>query len=236
MAGFKTHISTSTALGAAYAFYGNSQLQLPISACLLAGGLCSVSGMLPDLDSDSGVPVREMVSFAAAVAPMLMIERFETMGMPRETMAVAAGAIYLAVRFGFGAILKKFTVHRGMFHSLPAAAIAGLVVFLMCQSKNLDNRIFEASAVVLGFLSHLLLDEIWAVEWHFGRVRFKKSFGTAMKFFGQQAGPNTATYATLFLLGYLAFQDAEMLKNSPQNQHPHHPPAVATDKPSDWVR
>ncbi|MFO0946780.1 MAG: metal-dependent hydrolase [Planctomycetota bacterium] len=236
MAGFKTHIGTSTVVGAAYAFYGNSQLQLPLPACLLAGGLCSVAGMLPDLDSDSGVPVREMVSFSAAVVPMLMMERFETMGIPRETMIVAAGAIYLGVRFGFGAILKRFTVHRGMFHSLPAAAIAGLAVFLMCQTKSLDKRIFVASAVVLGFLTHLILDEIWAVEWHFGRIRFKKSFGTALKFFGQQTGPNTAAYATLALLGYLAFQDVEALKDLPQNKNSHLPAAVAREKPGDIFR
>ena len=38
-------------------------------------GVCAASrGMLPDLDSGPGVPLRESVSFAAAVVPMLMIE------------------------------------------------------------------------------------------------------------------------------------------------------------------
>ena len=31
--------------------------------------------------------------------------------------------IYVAIRFGLAAVLHRMTVHRGMFHSLPTAAI-----------------------------------------------------------------------------------------------------------------
>ena len=52
----------------------------PIQSCLLAGGLCSVAGILPDLDSDSGVPYRESVAFISAFVPLLLINRFESLG------------------------------------------------------------------------------------------------------------------------------------------------------------
>lgn len=52
--------------------------------CALAGGLCAVSGMLPNLDSGLGIPLRESVAFAAAVVPMMMIQRFHQMGLPIE--------------------------------------------------------------------------------------------------------------------------------------------------------
>ena len=85
MAGFKTHITTSTVLGIGYGAAGYLFYQMPVETCLLAGGMCSVSGMIPDLDSDSGVPVRETVSLVAAVTPMLMIDRFQHMNWSNET-------------------------------------------------------------------------------------------------------------------------------------------------------
>src|SRR5688572_11826556 len=69
MAGFQTHIAASTITGVGYGVWGY-HCGAPIETCVLAGGLCSVSGMLPDLDSDSGRPVQEISSFAAAVMPM----------------------------------------------------------------------------------------------------------------------------------------------------------------------
>ena len=68
MADFKTHMSVSTAAGVLYAIAG-SQSGMPLTTCLLAGGLCSVSGMLPDLDGESGRPLREATTLAAAVVP-----------------------------------------------------------------------------------------------------------------------------------------------------------------------
>ncbi|MBN1908511.1 MAG: metal-dependent hydrolase, partial [Pirellulales bacterium] len=66
MADFKTHISTSGLLGVGYGAAAFVWFDVPWPTCVLAGGLCGVSGMLPDLDSDSGVPRRESVAFAAA--------------------------------------------------------------------------------------------------------------------------------------------------------------------------
>src|SRR3954454_4401975 len=109
------HITTSTGLGVAYGAGAALQFDVPLPACVLAGGLCSVSGMLPDIDSGPGRPLRESLSFAAAVVPMLMIDRFSRMGMTFESMALAGGALYCFIRFGLAWFLRKYTVHRGMF-------------------------------------------------------------------------------------------------------------------------
>ena len=163
--------------------------------------------MLPDLDSDSGVPVRETVSFAAALIPMLMISRFQSMGLTHESIAVAGLITYLLVRFGVAAIFKRYTVHRGMWHSIPAAASAGLIAFLACSSEDLNSRYFKSAAVVLGFMSHLVLDEIWSVTVRGVVPRFKKSFGTAMKFWGDDRWANVSTYAKLLVLSVMATGD-----------------------------
>ena len=200
MADFQTHITTSTVIGIGYGAAGYLKLDAPLETCALAAGLCSVSGMLPDLDSDSGVPVRETMSLAAAVVPLLMMDRFSHLGWSHETMVFAGMVLYLAIRFGVAAIFKKYTVHRGMWHSIPAAATVGLLAFLICSCDDMTMRWYKAAAVVIGFLSHLLLDELWSIGVRRGRLHFKKSFGTAMKFYSGSMWANVSTYGKLALL------------------------------------
>jgi membrane-bound metal-dependent hydrolase YbcI (DUF457 family) len=213
MAGFKMHIGTSTVLGIGYGAAAYGLYHLPPATCVLAGGLCSVSGMLPDLDSGPGRPLRESMAFAAAVVPMMMVNRFEQMKWPLESIILAGGAMYLLIRFGLAAVVRHYTVHRGMFHSLPAAAIAGLIAFLVFSSERINLRYFVAGGVVLGFMSHLILDEIWSIEWYHGRFRLKSSFGTAMKLWGDSVGPNLLTYGLVAGLTFVAMNDSSWMSH-----------------------
>jgi hypothetical protein len=210
MAGFQTHIATSTLAGIGYGVWGY-QSGARIETCLLAGGLCSVSGMLPDLDSDSGRPVQEMSAFAAAVVPMLMLERFSTLGWSHEMMALAGAGIYGAIRFGVATLFKRYTVHRGMWHSLPACLACGLLAFLVVAGPDLAIRLYKAAAVSLGFLSHLVLDEIWSLQLRSGKLNVKRSFGTALKVFGKSRGANFAMTGLLGVLMFLAVGDPMLM-------------------------
>lgn len=218
MAGFRTHITFSSIIGAGYGAAAWGLADVPWPACVLGGGLCAVSGMLPDLDSGSGVPLRESVAFAAAVVPMMLVDRLVHSGMPMEMIVLAGAAVYLAIRFGFAALLKKYTVHRGMFHSIPAALIFGEVGFLLA-SGDMNIRLFKAGGVVLGFMSHLVLDELWSIQWKGGRIQLKRSFGTAMKFWGRSLWANCSTYGKLVLLTFLVVNDPIWLDALPPGQH-----------------
>ena len=206
VADFKSHITGSTIVGVGYGYWGVVEQSMSIESGMLAGGLCAVSGMLPDLDSDSGVPLRETSMFVAAIAPMLMIDRFRDLGLSHEAMALAAMLVYIGIRFVAVEFFKRFTVHRGMWHSIPAAGIAGMLAYLVMPCPSESIRVYKASAVVLGFLVHLAMDEIWSVDISRG-FRLKKSFGTALKFFGPSLSINFAVYAKLALLVYLAMSD-----------------------------
>ncbi len=197
MAGFKTHITTSSILGVGYTGVGLT-LGMPLDSALIAGGLCGIGGMLPDIDSDSGIPFRESTGFAAAIVPMLLLDRFEQLGLNHEQLVLATGGLYLFVRFGVARLLAKYTVHRGMFHSLPAVAIFTGVSFLLCGSSDLQLRYFKAGGVLLGVMSHLTLDEIYAVDWKRGRL--KRSFGTALKLWGSNWWSNISTYGKLVIV------------------------------------
>lgn len=215
MADFKTHITVSTGLGIAYGLIGYTQFQLPLGSCVIAGGLCSLSGMLPDLDSDSGIPVRETLAFTSAVVPMFMMERFERMGMSHASMVMAGGGLYFFLRFVAWEFFKRYTKHRGMWHSIPAAVIAAMIAFLICSSRDVSIRLYCSWAVFLGFMSHLAMDELYSVDLN-GKI-LKKSFGTAMKFFGKNRWANITTYAKLLAL-FLILVNDPMVQNS-MEQH-----------------
>jgi len=205
---FRVHMTGSTLVGAGYAAAAWGMGAMPPMTCALAGGLCAVSGMLPDLDSGPSTTLKESVAFTAAVVPLLMLHRFQQWGLSMEAMILAGTAIYLAIRFGLTWILENHSVHRGMFHSLPAGLIAGLVAYLAFSAEVPLRRYVIASAVVLGFITHLVLDEIWAVRNGWFGPKMKKGFGTALKFYGSEAWSNLLTYVLVVVLGGLAASDA----------------------------
>jgi hypothetical protein len=205
MADFRTHITFSTVLGFGYGAAGHWYFGFPPDTSMLGACLCSVAGMLPDLDSASGRPIRESLGFGAAVVPMLLIDRFQQMNLPPATMVLAGTFVYLLIRFGLGWFLKNYTVHRGMFHSIPALAIVAIIGYLVTGSAELYTRYFHAGALAAGYLSHLVLDEIYSVDVR--NVRIKSSFGTALKFWGPSLWGNFSVYAKLALLAVVAFGD-----------------------------
>ena len=212
MANFKTHISFSSMLGIGYGVGAFFIWDVELSHCVVAAGLCSLAGMLPDLDSDNGIPVRETLCLLAAVVPALMIQRFIALGLNQEQIVLASAGLYITIRFGVGKIFRRYTVHRGMWHSIPAAGIAGLAAFMLCMCPDFGVRLFKAWAVVIGFLSHLVLDEIYAVDLNNRRLpRLKRSFGTALKFFGKSPWGNLTTYAKLAALVFIAMSDANIM-------------------------
>jgi membrane-bound metal-dependent hydrolase YbcI (DUF457 family) len=118
------------------------------------------------------------------------------------------------IRFGFGSFLKAYTRHRGMFHSLPAAAIFAELTYLACDCPDNSLRLFKAGAVLIGFMSHLILDEIWAVQFR-GGFRLKSSFGTALKLWDKVWWANISAYAKLILLTWILMDEPAWLHPGP---------------------
>jgi membrane-bound metal-dependent hydrolase YbcI (DUF457 family) len=207
MADFKTHLAFSSLLGVGYGAGAYAFYHVPVPTCILAGGLCSVSGMLPDVDSDAGRPLRESMAFAAAIVSVMMVDRLKQFGLSPETIVLATAGIYLLIRFGLAEFMRRYTVHRGMFHSLPAAVIMAEIAFLLVPGGDVQLRIYQAGAVLIGYLSHLLLDEVYSLQWYHGHLRFKQSFGTAIKVFGHGWWANISTFAKLAILSYVVLKE-----------------------------
>lgn len=218
MADYKTHITTSSVLGVGYGTAATMLMGFTPVEGALAGCLTGVAGMLPDLDSESGRPVREVFGITAALAPMILMRRLHEWGGNFEGVMLLAVLIYITIRYGGGMILGALAVHRGMFHSIPALLIASELTFLAYMSPNIWVKLLMAGGVALGFASHLILDEIYSVQWNGLSVNLKSSAGTALKFFGKSLPANLFTYSLLGVLSYAVLIDGGLLKHLPKNQ------------------
>jgi hypothetical protein len=201
MASYKGHLAFSTLLGTAYGGAALWKLELDWGPALLGAGVTALGGLLPDLDSDSGVPVRELFGLAAAVVPLLCYHRLSVEFTPERTIVLLA-CLYLFIRYGLSSIFKQYSVHRGMFHSIPAMLIAGLAVYQLYHTQSEITRCYVAVGVMLGFLSHLVLDELYSVDFMGARIRLNKYAGSALKLWSPSLGATMICYA---LLGFLVW-------------------------------
>ena len=101
--------------------------------------------------------------------------------MPWRFWGTALGV--LLVVYGAVALFKRLTAHRGLFHSLPGVALYGELVFLglgFVTDLSWSARWIVTSAAWAGGFSHLLLDELTAVDLEGRRLRNRRSLGTAL--------------------------------------------------------
>lgn len=211
MAGYREHLTFSALCGIGYGSAAGFLGPFTPPQAAIAGCLTGLAGMLPDLDSETGKPVRELSGVVAAVAPLVAIRHLVDLIGSVDGMILAAGIIYVAVRYGGSWLLGKLCVHRGMFHSIPALGIAAFLGFLGYKSDDVGVRILMGGGIALGYLSHLVLDEIYSVQWNGVRVRLNKAAGSATKCFGRSFAANAFCYGLLFFLGYASLVKAGVL-------------------------
>ncbi len=205
MAAFREHITVSGVLGVGYGFMAHVAYGFNPIESALAGFLTAFGGMLPDLDSQTGRPVRELFNILAAVGPLMVlgdVQRNLQLPGTREAAALTFLMLYFLIRFGGAWLIGKVAVHRGMFHSIPAILITGQIAFLAHSDSPAPTKWLMAMGIMTGFLSHLILDEVYSVQWTGMRLKLKKSAGSAMKFVSDNSAANIVTYGLLVTLSY----------------------------------
>jgi membrane-bound metal-dependent hydrolase YbcI (DUF457 family) len=231
MANYQTHITVSGMLGVTYGLAASFTGPFSGVHGALAGCLTGIAGMLPDLDSDSGRPVREVFGLLAAVAPLVLMNRLETWGGSQDAALLLAVLIYVSIRYGAANVLNLVSVHRGMFHSIPAMLIAAEMTFLAYHHPDVRVKLLMAVGVALGFASHLILDEIYSVKLDGALIKLKASSGSALKMFGKDWGANIIAYGLLFTLSYALLVDGGVLKIVTNGKLLHQLPTAAGESP-----
>ena len=202
MAGYREHISVSGLLGL---FYGSAMV-IAFGVSPIQGGLAAaltwVAGMIPDLDSESGKPIRELFGLTAAIAPLVLMQHVHSMGGNTERAMLLAFIVYVLVRFGGASLVGMLSVHRGMFHSIPALLISAQVTFLFYANPSKMVKLTMALGVAIGFLSHLVLDEMYSIQWDGTKIKLARSAGSALKFVGKRFWPNAFCYGLLMFFTF----------------------------------
>ncbi len=175
---------------------------------LVAAVVTVVTGMLPEIDSDSPPPAREVGGFIAAVTPIMFMEIFPGIkagGVIRITLTVIA--CYLITRVFIVRLLQKHTVQMGMIHSVPAAIITFEVVYLMFWDLTQIERLFVAGAAFTGYFSHLLLDASSNLDLFGSATGNAKKNRSPLKFISDSTGVNIFTYGLALYLGWFVITD-----------------------------
>jgi membrane-bound metal-dependent hydrolase YbcI (DUF457 family) len=209
---YKQHISFAGCLGAIYAWVAFALAGIPWLYGTIAAMLATLSGLLPDLDHPVGVELKGFTGILGVLGALAVWEhiKWNDPNLPFELHLWAVIAAYVLIRYGLRRFLAKLMVHRGISHSLPTCAVWGALAYLIYPSSYPLVRAAMAMAVIVGFMSHLILDEICSVD--LTGQRIKRSFGTAIKFWAPSPMATIGMYA---LLLYLAWRVLDRWPNEP---------------------
>jgi membrane-bound metal-dependent hydrolase YbcI (DUF457 family) len=207
---FKQHITCSTCTGLAVGGIAY-HFGMPPQVGLVSAGLCSFAGMLPDIDSDTSKSFQECIYLTAGIGCILTAARLRYYLNDSDLAMLGGAIVFLLIRFALAPFIKKVTVHRGMIHSIPMAVLCGQLVFFVVTGEVVE-RLVKAAALSIGFLSHLILDEVYSIDSTGAALRFKKSFGTALKWTNpKKQGSVTIIYSLIVLLGFVACSSPEVI-------------------------
>jgi hypothetical protein len=181
MANFKTHLSVASTLSGVLAI---GCLEAGLAApreVLVYFAAGTMGGVLPDIDSDHSTPIQIMFSAFGVVLAFLTV--FSKAGAYSIVeLSLLWLFVYVVIRYVACRLFARFTVHRGIFHSLLAA------LFFWFLTTAVTYHVFALSPfhawltgcfVGLGYVIHLTLDELYSVD--LMGASLKRSFGTALK-------------------------------------------------------
>ena len=108
---------------------------------------------------------------------------------------------------------------RGPLHGVPftvkdsfdtagvisTAGLKGRASFVPETDATAVARVRAAGAIMLGFLSHLVLDELCSVDFNGMKIRLNRYAGSALKFWSKSVSATLFTYALLGGLVYLTW-------------------------------
>ena len=164
-----------------------------------------MGSFLPDLDMDEGLPFQILFGLlGAALSGLNFYTQYESGDHDLKKLCISALLVFVAVRFIGGFIFERFTNHRGMFHSIPAAILSGLMALWSLDyfSIHLDGKLFIGLAVTVGYLGHLLLDEIYSsINIRNHSLLPKQSLGSALKLYSASHIATFFVYLAIFLIG-----------------------------------
>lgn len=217
MANFRTHIGFGVFIGIGfiifgliYALFSSTESMIWVFLAVLVGSF------LPDLDMDDGLPFQILFGLlGAGMAGLVFFNLYQGGEREVKDLILLPALVFVAVRFVVGSIFEKFTDHRGIFHSIPGAVLFGLLTIWLLNLLNIleSQKIFLGIAISVGYLGHLVLDEIYSsvnIKGH--SLLPKQSLGNALKFYSSSKLASLIFYALIFVLAVNLPEAKEIIK------------------------
>ena len=203
MANFTTHIGVGTLVcGALATLTLAADVVAPenLVAVTAAGVLGSV---LPDIDLKDSRPSRAMFSGLAAFFAFAALFVYAGRLSIAELWLLAL-LVFVGVRYGAHMAFHRMSYHRGIYHSLLAAAFFACLTaaaYKWLLGRHEGVAWLAAGFMLVGYLVHLTLDEIYSVD--VMDTRIKASFGTALKPIDFKHPGHSAAMAAALVVAFL---------------------------------
>ncbi|MCP4177578.1 MAG: hypothetical protein GY756_07410 [bacterium] len=202
MANYKQHLTGGIIYGIICMLMAIFSLSFTIVNAFVIFILGTLGAILPDIDSDTSIPVQLLFETIGILIPIVVLRNYFSNELNIENMIFLIIIGYVIVRYGVSLVFYRLTVHRGIIHSIPAAVIAGGIVFFLFYESQFYIRLIYALSCTGGFLVHLLMDEIWSVD--LANIRIKNSFGTALTLRSSSMTSTVTAYLLIALMvGYI---------------------------------
>jgi hypothetical protein len=181
MANFTTHLAAGTLVSGALATLTMAADVVAPENLIAVTMACVLGSVLPDIDLKDSRPSKAMFSGLAIFFSFAVLFTAAEHVSIAEMMLAWLGTL-VAVRYGLKALFHEFSYHRGIWHSVLAAVFCSCVtavVYYYLLRRPDGVAWLAAGFMFIGFMTHLVLDEIYSVD--VMDVRVKASFGTAVK-------------------------------------------------------
>jgi hypothetical protein len=228
MAFFEEHLGWALGGGIILASMGLHAHHLQPIEGMVVVALAGIGGSIPDMDLNKtgkknnkkpvetgSKPFRYFTLLLSLAVPILFLYHLnpkigEDLWTNISLYIIFSTLIYRSIR----SFLKSTTSHRGVMHSIPFAFLCAEVTYLIFVS---DYSLFEyaskkmpeyfASAVFVGYLTHLLADEYCTVKWDKKKKKITKNqyFGTAFTLYSHKRSTPEANLVLYFLVIMLFF-------------------------------
>ena len=201
MANFSTHMVGAAATGVVATSILAATDLLPVPSVAAGIGMVALGGIFPDVDSDHSDAIELVFGLLGITLGVPVM----TAVLPHFGLLAALGALgltYVLMRYGLIRLMQTVTVHRGVFHSIPMAiavtCLVAIVATVGMHQSTTQAWVF-AGLFLIGFLTHLTLDEMYAVD--LMNRKLKRSFGSALKVFEKE---RLVRYLTLYVAMFTA--------------------------------
>jgi hypothetical protein len=196
---FDCHVSVAAVVSAVGVAFGGAALGWDKTAASLAFLAGLSGGLLPDLDCDKAKPLR-LAGAVAGVGCAGAVVGFvtspgELLNRPwtaPSAMVAAVGAYFLFNAVAVE-IIKRRTVHRGLFHSLAVPFLYGGLWAVLVASQGARTVMAVWLMAIVGVMTHLLLDAGKSMSFN------------PLKVATQDLGASTRLWILTALINLLAF-------------------------------